>query len=188
MPHMFNKVSALWMVRTGNSSSAVCALEIAQLQPCSNCSFHDSYSLFGFTYFHVMHVLLMFSQTQGNPCRFIELFLSITPFFPIILPWKLHVHQSPKFWVLSPFRETIVLSGLPLSCNDTENASRQKIWTTVGLTLFVPLYPGSLSCTACCSVSEINCSHSLSSFLVVYYTRLTILPVTAIWLEAKLIM
>lgn len=63
-------------------------------------------------------------------------------------------------------------SFLYRKCLQAEN------WKTVELTLFVPLYQGLLSCVASSSVTEINYSHSLSSFPVVCYKKLAVLPVT----------
>lgn len=120
MLQVFNKFSVLWMVRTWKSSSPVWALEIIQLQPCSNYSFHDNYSVFGPMYSHVMHVLHMFSQTQRNPCRFIELFLFITPSFPSFYLGSYMCGSLPNsdFCLLT---EGPIWS--PSSCSDTEDLS-----------------------------------------------------------------
>ena len=79
------------------------------------------------------------------------------------------------------------LSERPVFCLDYSFLYRKCLqaenWKIAGLTLFVPLYQGSLSCVASSSVTEINHSRSLSSFPVVCYKKLAILPVTPLWLK-----
>lgn len=109
-----------------------------------------------------------FREVRANLLGFFSTKLLLFHYFALDITWASVSDFCP-------------LSERPVFCLDYSFLYRKCLqaenWETAGLTLFVRLYQGSLSCVASSSVTEINYSHSLSSFPVVCYRKLAILQV-----------